>query len=210
VNIFCDPDMAQAISALRCMTIRFLTFSTELGTFLVGSCPAGVCFLQCGGSPDSLLTQLTRQFPDEALVEAPDQERSDLTTVQEAVLTALRGEDIPVDTFTLAPRGTEFQKMVWSYLRSIPAGEVRSYSEVAHALEIPRSSRAIANACGANSIALLIPCHRVVRRDGLLGGYRWGAEIKRRLLAVEKAGRLVHSHAHYQGFNVTSDIPDTI
>jgi len=209
VNIFCDLDIGRAISASLYMTIRFLPFETELGTFLVGSSCVGVCFLQCGGSSASLLTQLKREFPDDELVKAPDQERSDLTTVQEAVLTALRGEGVPFDTLNLDPRGSEFQRKVWSYLRSIPSGEVRSYAEVAQALNIPRSTRAVANACGANSIALFIPCHRVVRSDGSLGGYRWGVEMKRRLLAVEKVGPFPKSHAHYQGFKVTRDMPDT-
>jgi AraC family transcriptional regulator of adaptative response/methylated-DNA-[protein]-cysteine methyltransferase len=89
-------------------------------------------------------------------------------------------------------------------------GEVRSYSEIAQALNIPRATRAVARACGANSIALLIPCHRVIRSDGSLGGYRWGLEAKRRLLATEYGARFGGPNFDYQGISVTGDIPETI
>jgi AraC family transcriptional regulator of adaptative response/methylated-DNA-[protein]-cysteine methyltransferase len=87
----------------------------------------------------------------------------------------------------LDPQGTEFQRRVWQALRNIPAGQTRSYAQLAQAIEQPGAVRAVGTACGANPIAVLIPCHRVVREDGGLGGYRWGIERKQRLLDRERS-----------------------
>ena len=89
----------------------------------------------------------------------------------------------------LDKQGTGFQQLVWRYLQSIPSGEVRSYAEVAAAIGKPKAVRAVASACARNRIAVLVPCHRVIRGDGGLGGYRWGAERKRALLEAEAAGK---------------------
>jgi AraC family transcriptional regulator of adaptative response/methylated-DNA-[protein]-cysteine methyltransferase len=105
----------------------------------------------------------------------------------DSVLASLR-ERAPLPSLPLDVQGTPFQRQVWEALRAIPAGERRTYGELAASLGRPSGARAVANACAANPVAIVIPCHRVVRGDGELGGYRWGAERKRALLAAERRG----------------------
>lgn len=172
------------------MSTTYHCFSTDIGLALVGVSPAGVRFLQFGDSSAHLVSQIQKHCPDEELAQASMHGAISLSRLESAIHAAVRGSYGGLNTISIAPLGSDFQRTVWGYLRSIPPGEVRSYSEVAHALDMPRSTRAVARACGANSIALLIPCHRVIRGDGSLGGFRWGVETKRRLLAAERNARV--------------------
>jgi AraC family transcriptional regulator of adaptative response/methylated-DNA-[protein]-cysteine methyltransferase len=161
-------------------TIRFAVGTCTLGHVLVAATAKGVCAIRLGSDPQTLVEELQDDFPKAELVGADaDFER----TVAAAITMVERpaaGFDLPLDV-----RGTAFQRRVWEALRAIPAGRTASYSDVAAAIGAPSAVRAVAGACAANSIALAIPCHRVVRTDGSLSGYRWGVERKRELLARE-------------------------
>lgn len=192
------------------MTIQYHIFETAFGSTLGALSPAGICFLQFGESTESLENELRRHVPNEETRRVGELEHRLVEPLKRIIHAATDGRDEGGRTLPIDARGSAFQRMVWDYLRSIPPGEVRSYSEVARALNIPRSTRAVANACGANSIALLIPCHRVVRNDGSLGGYRWGVEAKRHLLEAERSACQAGAAETYQGNKVTGDIPETI
>lgn len=172
------------------MDISYHHAPTDLGLALLALSPAGVCFLQFGESLTDLLMELQAAFPSDNLTAVEKRGEPRIEKFERAMYAAIAGRDSETRDIPIALIGTEFQRSVWEYLRSIPLGEVRSYLEVARALKAPRSTRAVARACGANSIALLIPCHRVIRSDGSLGGYRWGIEAKRLLLAAERVARL--------------------
>lgn len=144
---------------------------TSLGLTLVAGSAKGVCAVLFGGSRDGLMADLRRRFPAMAFVR---QDR--------ALESFVDGSDFALDL-----RGTAFQTRVWEALRRIPRGRTASYAEVARAIGMPNSARAVALACGANPVAIAVPCHRVVRSDGALSGYRWGVERKRALLAREAA-----------------------
>jgi AraC family transcriptional regulator of adaptative response/methylated-DNA-[protein]-cysteine methyltransferase len=191
------------------MTVRYHSFLTDLGLCVVGLSPSGVCFLQFGECLENLLDSLRTHRPEDNLEQMVHEEGVPVPRIETTIRAATRGHFKDILTLPIAPIGTEFQLAVWTCLRDIPSGEVRSYSEIAHALNIPRATRAVARACGANAIALLIPCHRVIRSDGSLGGYRWGLQAKRRLLAAERGAPLSPT-SDYQGFSVTVDIPETI
>lgn len=160
--------------------IRFATGTSSLGVVLVASSTRGVCGILMGDDPDELVRELKDRFPRAKLIaEGCDFERivSRVVDFLEAPGTEL---DLPLDV-----RGTAFQRRVWQALREIPVGSTMSYSEIAARIGAPGSVRAVAQACGANALAVAIPCHRVVRSDGALSGYRWGAERKRALLKRE-------------------------
>lgn len=160
--------------------IRFATGTCALGAFVVARSGRGVCALLLGKEPDALVRDLRRRFPG---ARAMDGDAADLLArVVRFVETPGAGLDLPLD-----PRGTAFQLRVWQALRTIPAGSTASYAEVAERIGAPGAVRAVAQACAANAIAVAIPCHRVVRSDGSLSGYRWGVERKRALLAREAA-----------------------
>jgi AraC family transcriptional regulator, regulatory protein of adaptative response / methylated-DNA-[protein]-cysteine methyltransferase len=161
--------------------IRFMTAPTPLGWVLVAATGRGICMTAIGDDRDGLAAQLRQRFPAADLV-AEDAALRGWAERIVAFITA-PGEtlDLPLDI-----RGTAFQARVWRALRKIPLGHTATYSEVAAALGQPQAVRAVANACAANKLALIVPCHRVVRRDGGLGGYRWGEERKRALLARER------------------------
>ena len=192
------------------MTVEYHYFVTELGLCLVGLSPSGVRFLQFGERLEELLNTLRAQCPEDNLVKMANDEGCLVNRIEAVIQAATRGNYEGILTLTISPIGTEFQRAVWDCLRNIPPGEVRSYSEIAQTLNMPRATRAVARACGANSIALLIPCHRVMRSDGSLGGYRWGLETKLRLVAAEYGSRLDGPPPDYQGFSVTVDIPETV
>lgn len=159
---------------------------TTLGLMLIAATDRGLCSIQFGDSETALLARLADEFPDAALSPMPAASRTRFA----GWIAALRehlDRHTPAPALPLDIRGTAFQQQVWDYLRRIPAGERRSYSEVAAALGRPRAVRAVASACAANHLALLIPCHRVLRGDGSLGGYKWGMERKAMLLASERA-----------------------
>ena len=161
----------------RGRTIHYRTIATTLGPMLVAATEHGVCCL----SFDEGREELVRRFPNAELVEAGEDFHALFERVVAAVERPGTGDDIPLDV-----KGTAFQQRVWEELRRIPAGETRSYGELAAALGKPKASRAVGGANGANNVAVLIPCHRVIAHDGTLGGYAYGLEIKRELLAREQ------------------------
>jgi AraC family transcriptional regulator, regulatory protein of adaptative response / methylated-DNA-[protein]-cysteine methyltransferase len=163
-------------------TIHFATVETPLGWALIAATRRGICMTALAEDRDSLATALKQRFPAAAIV-AADAELKDWADRIVGFITApARTLDLPLDI-----RGTAFQARVWRALRKIPLGKTATYSEIAAAIGQPRAVRAVAQACAANKLALVVPCHRVVRRDGDLGGYRWGVERKRALLARESA-----------------------
>jgi AraC family transcriptional regulator of adaptative response/methylated-DNA-[protein]-cysteine methyltransferase len=160
--------------------IRVAVGQCSLGAILVAASERGVCAILMGDSPDELLNDLQRRFMHAELI-AGDQDFEQLVaTVVGFVEAPQLGLNLPLDI-----RGTLFQQRVWQALREIPVGSTVSYSGLAQRLGAPKSARAVAQACAANALAVAIPCHRVVRSDGGLSGYRWGIERKRVLLERE-------------------------
>jgi AraC family transcriptional regulator of adaptative response/methylated-DNA-[protein]-cysteine methyltransferase len=162
------------------LNIRFAIVGSPLGRLLVATSASGVCAVSLGDSDAQLERRLRAEFP-RAGIERDD---GSLAEVTNKVLAHVRGEghahDLPLDV-----RGTAFQQQVWRALLAIPYGETRSYAQVAAAIGHPRATRAVARACATNPVAVVIPCHRVIRSDGGLGGYAGGVERKERLLEVE-------------------------
>lgn len=160
--------------------VAFTTVQSHLGWVLVAATGRGVCAIQFGDDPEALKARLQARFPRAELRENDPE----LAGLAARTLAALRspgqGLDLPLDI-----RGTAFQQRVWQALREIPAGSTFTYSQVAAAIGQPTAVRAVARACAANEIAVAIPCHRVKRSDGGLGGYRWGVERKQALLEGE-------------------------
>ncbi len=163
-------------------TIRFAVGECALGSVLVAASDKGVCAILLGDEPDSLLRDLQDRFPRAALEGGAAEFEATVAIVIGLVEQPAVGLELPLDI-----RGTAFQQRVWQALRAIPIGKTASYAEVARAIGEPKSARAVAQACAANALAIAIPCHRVVRTDGSLSGYRWGIERKRRLLEIEAA-----------------------
>ena len=161
-------------------TIRFAVGDSALGAVLVASSERGVCAVTLGDDADGLLRDLQDRFPRATLLGGDADYEALAATVIAFVEAPERGLDLPLDM-----RGTAFQQRVWQALRAIPAGATASYAEIAARIGSPASVRAVAGACAANAIAVAIPCHRVVRTDGALSGYRWGIERKRELLRRE-------------------------
>ncbi len=168
--------------------IRYASRDTALGPLMMAATARGVCFVQFGESPAALLAQLEGEFPKATLAPMPARADDALEAWMDALDEHLAGHtprpDLPLDL-----RGTAFQLKVWRFLCSLREGDVVSYGELARAIDAPSASRAAANACGANRVAVLVPCHRVLRGDGALGGYRWGVERKRALLDGERRRR---------------------
>lgn len=161
--------------------IHFAVGECSLGAILVAQSQRGVCAILLGDDPNTLVEELQERFREAHLIGAdPDFEQLIAQVVGFIEAPAL-GLDLPLDV-----RGTAFQQRVWSALRDIPLGSTASYAEIAQRIGAPKSFRAVAQACGANTLAVAIPCHRVVRSDGELSGYRWGVERKRQLLARER------------------------
>jgi AraC family transcriptional regulator of adaptative response/methylated-DNA-[protein]-cysteine methyltransferase len=162
--------------------IRFAVGECSLGSILVAQSDRGVCAILMGEDPDELARELQDRFPRARLIGGDVQFEQLIAKVVGFVESPGLGLDLPLDV-----RGTAFQQRVWQALREIPAGRTVSYAELAQRIGAPKSVRAVAQACGANVLAVAIPCHRVVRNDGGLSGYRWGVERKRALLAREAA-----------------------
>jgi AraC family transcriptional regulator, regulatory protein of adaptative response / methylated-DNA-[protein]-cysteine methyltransferase len=160
--------------------IRFAIGECSLGSILVATSDRGVCAILLGDDPDALARDLQDQFPRAHLIGGDTEFEELVATVVGFVEAPGIGLDLPLDV-----RGTAFQQRVWQALRAIPAGDTVSYAEIANRIGSPTSVRAVAQACAANALAVAIPCHRVVRNDGGLSGYRWGVERKRALLAKE-------------------------
>jgi AraC family transcriptional regulator of adaptative response/methylated-DNA-[protein]-cysteine methyltransferase len=160
--------------------IRFAIAQCSLGAILVAATNKGVCAILLGDDPEELAHDLERRFVHARLIGADDAFEQLVAKVIALVESPGRATQLPLDI-----RGTAFQQRVWKALAKIPAGKTKSYSEIARAIGAPRSARAVAQACGANALAVAIPCHRVVRTDGDVSGYRWGVQRKRALLARE-------------------------
>jgi AraC family transcriptional regulator of adaptative response/methylated-DNA-[protein]-cysteine methyltransferase len=159
--------------------IRYISSESRLGFIMVAETDKGICSVNMADTPDQLLRQLASEFPNATLFES-DAVRNSMN----AILNYLEGKklNLPVDV-----HGTEFQKRVWAAISRIPYGETMSYNKIAQVIGMPKAYRAVANACGANPVPLIVPCHRVIRKDGSLGGYGMGLERKRYLLDMEKS-----------------------
>lgn len=161
--------------------IRFAVAACSLGAILVAATERGICAVLMGDDPEPLVRDLQDRFPKANLIGADAGFERTVAQVIGLVEAPRIGLDLPLDV-----RGTAFQQRVWAALRAIPAGETVSYTELAQRIGSPAAVRAVAGACAANPVAVAIPCHRVVRNDGGLSGYRWGIERKAALIAREK------------------------
>lgn len=159
--------------------IAYCSFASPLGTVLIAATGKGLCSVKLGDDSAHLRDLLAEEFSAAELVQG------DLKDLKSKILSFIEGEAslarLPLDI-----RGTVFQRRVWDELRRIPRGETRTYQEIARAIGAPDAVRAVGSACGANPVALVVPCHRAVRTDGGLGGYAWGLKRKKKLLALEK------------------------
>jgi len=162
--------------------VRYTTTVSPLGRMLIAATEKGICAIQFADSDEELLQGLMREFPfavrkrdDQAMAEW----KASLARLIDGKETSAA---LPLDI-----RATAFQRRVWEFLQRIPRGETRSYSDVARRIGMPKATRAVARACATNPVAVAIPCHRVVREDGEMGGYRWGVERKEKLLEMEQA-----------------------
>lgn len=165
---------------ITCVSIR-----TRLGLLMIGATDRGLCFVQFGDSADALMAILRQEYPAAELANVtepwPDPLRAWVQALRDHLEGCRLAADLPLDI-----RATAFQMRVWRYLQSIPRGEVRSYGQVAKAIGQPSAARAVAGACAKNRLALVIPCHRVIRGTGEAGGYRWGVARKQALLELER------------------------
>jgi AraC family transcriptional regulator, regulatory protein of adaptative response / methylated-DNA-[protein]-cysteine methyltransferase len=161
--------------------VRYTCADSPLGRMLIAATERGICSIQFARSDGELIEGLKREFP--FAVRKVDE--GGLQSWAQALLKHMRGKNLD-SSLPLDIRATAFQRRVWTYLQSIPFGATRSYSQVAKAIGRPTASRAVARACATNPVAVAIPCHRVVREDGSMGGYRWGIERKRALLEMEQ------------------------
>jgi AraC family transcriptional regulator of adaptative response/methylated-DNA-[protein]-cysteine methyltransferase len=166
----------------RGASIRFAVGECSLGSILVATSDKGVCAILLGDDPDALVRDLQDRFPKARLIGGDREFEQLVAKVVGFVEAPAMGLDLPFDV-----RGTAFQQRVWQALREIPAGSTASYTDIAERIGALKAVRAVAQACGANPIAIAIPCHRVVRNDGGLSGYRWGVQRKRTLLDREAA-----------------------
>jgi AraC family transcriptional regulator of adaptative response/methylated-DNA-[protein]-cysteine methyltransferase len=167
------------------VTIHYSAVPTTLGLLLVAVTERGICSVSLGDDEDALVSTLRAEYPAAELVRTSDATDRLVDAVVAHVEGNARGDELPLDL-----RATAFQWQVWRALQRIPEGATRSYQEIARELGQPSAARAVARACASNRVAVLIPCHRVVRGDGALGGYRWGVARKAALLAREGARAL--------------------
>jgi len=165
-------------------TIHFAIGQSTLGAILVAATESGICAIFLGDDPERLAQDLQDAFPTVEISGGSEVVHGMLAQVVGLVEQPARGLDLPLDI-----RGTAFQRQVWEALQAVPPGMTATYTEIAHRLGQPKSVRAVATACAANKIAVAIPCHRIVRTDGSLSGYRWGLERKGALLQREQEGR---------------------
>lgn len=160
--------------------IRFAVGESALGSILVAASEKGICAILMGNDPNELAHNLQHRFPKAQLIGGDSEFEKWVAQVVGFVENPKLGLNLPLDI-----QGTVFQQRVWQALREIPLGETRNYTEIAQRIGLPKAARAVALACGANRHAVAIPCHRVVRTDGGISGYRWGVERKRALLQKE-------------------------
>ncbi len=160
--------------------INFTVIDTSLGNLLIAATPRGLCSVRFGSNDAALARELKQEFPA-ADIQRDDRALQPAVAQIKGLLRAGAGtQDVALDI-----RGTAFQRRVWNALQGIPRGETRSYSEIARQIGRPKAVRAVANACASNPVALVVPCHRVVQKNGRLAGYRWGVERKAALLKSE-------------------------
>jgi AraC family transcriptional regulator, regulatory protein of adaptative response / methylated-DNA-[protein]-cysteine methyltransferase len=162
-------------------TVRYAIADSPLGRMLIAATDRGICAIQFARSDGELLEGLKREFP----FAVRKRDEGGLQAWVEAVVSKMTGSEVNA-ALPLDIRATAFQRRVWTYLQSIPFGATRSYRDVAKAIGQPSASRAVARACATNPVAVAIPCHRVVREDGSISGYRWGVERKKTLLDMEQ------------------------
>ncbi|HEY8157420.1 MAG TPA: methylated-DNA--[protein]-cysteine S-methyltransferase [Methylobacter sp.] len=160
--------------------IRFALGECSLGSVLVAVSAKGICTISLGDGPEALTRDLQNRFPQAELIGSDGEFEQWIAQITAFVETPALGLDLPLDIC-----GTAFQQRVWHALRQIPAGQTVSYTDIAQRMGAPKAVRAVAGACAANSLAVVIPCHRVLRSDGNLSGYRWGIERKAELLRRE-------------------------
>ena len=161
------------------MRIQFSIGPSPIGQVLVAQSEKGLCAVQVRNSERELTKSLQARFADAMIV----RDEKAVAPLRRLVLDAIAGK--AAATPRLDVRGTDFQRAVWRELRRIPAGATRSYADIANAIGKPKATRAVANACGANNLPVIIPCHRVIAKDGSIGGYTGGVGIKRALLSAE-------------------------
>jgi AraC family transcriptional regulator of adaptative response/methylated-DNA-[protein]-cysteine methyltransferase len=170
------------------VAISYAALETPVGRVLVGATDRGICFIRFGDDVDEIAAALRDEYRNATIAPMAKPYHSDFARWVEALSRHLEGEqpqlDLPLDI-----RATAFQMRVWRYLQSIPYGSVESYAEVAAGIGRPTAARAVARACATNPVAIAIPCHRVIRGTGELGGYRWGLDRKRTIIDRERATR---------------------
>lgn len=157
-------------------------FPSTLGTLLIAATARGICFVALGDNENELRRELHAAFPQASVKVGASSLKDMADQIERMLAGAEPNEDLPLDTM-----GAPFQENVWAELRRIPRGERCSYRQLAERIGRPTAARAVAQACASNRIAVLVPCHRVVRSDGELGGYRWGIDRKRAILNAERA-----------------------
>lgn len=162
-------------------TISYARGDTPFGSLLIAATDRGVCFSSFCEQEGDPPPELKEEFPKATLVATPKRSATELQRWMQALRRYLE-QNAPCPLLPLDLRGSAFQLVVWRFLQTIPSGEARSYGEVARGIGRPRAARAVAKACASNRVALLVPCHRVLRSDGKLGGYRFGGEAKKRAL----------------------------
>jgi AraC family transcriptional regulator of adaptative response/methylated-DNA-[protein]-cysteine methyltransferase len=161
--------------------IRYALADSALGRLLVAATERGICFVSLGDSDAPLEAALRAEYPAADGIERDDEW---LGAAVETILEGIAGGEPHIE-LPLDIRWTAFQRRVWEELRRIPAGQTRSYAEIARTLGVPHAQRAVGRACATNPVPLIVPCHRALRSDGKLGGYRWGMDRKQRLLEKE-------------------------
>lgn len=181
MNLMQTHMQATAPKAASLDTITYAISQSAIGNILAARSRIGICAILIGSDADTLEQDLADRFPGRVLVEDKNALRDDLAAIARFIEMPRAGLDLPLDM----RHGTPFQQRVWDALRAIPCGATITYTALARRLGQPNGARAVATACAANAIALGIPCHRVVRADGTLSGYRWGVERKRALLNRE-------------------------
>lgn len=169
----------------RGVAISCVSAASPLGRMMIGATDRGLCFVAFGDSDEELLERLRREYPAATVAQMSRPYPEPFRRWMEALADHVRGA-APREALPLDVRATAFQMKVWSYLQAIPRGSVQSYGEVAAAIGRPGAARAVAGACAANPVAMVIPCHRVIRGTGDLGGYRWGLARKRTLIDAER------------------------
>lgn len=165
---------------VRNIEIRFAVGESALGSVLVAQSDRGICAILLGDDPEALARDLQSRFPSASLIGGDADFQQLLAEVVRFVENPEIGLDLPLDV-----GGTDFERRVWNALREIPAGSTATYSEIANRINSPNSAKEVGEACAANLLAVAIPCHRVLRKDGALAGYRWGVHRKRALLEKE-------------------------